>query len=108
MDRGIIYFLQPCELVGTFRYKIGCSKICNLNRCQTGYRKGTRYLCIMECINPLELERNIKNIFNKKKKEDFMELVDKKIKNLLYNKKDIVINNYDKLVNVEKKKVIKN
>jgi hypothetical protein len=66
MDKGIIYFLQPCELVGTYRYKIGCSKICNLNRCQTGYRKGTRYLCIMECINPLELERNIKNLFNKK------------------------------------------
>jgi hypothetical protein len=37
-----------------------------------------------------------------------MELVDKKIKNLLYNKKDIVINNYDKLINVEKEKVIKN
>ena len=45
---------------------------------------------------------------DKKRKEDFMELVDKKIKNLLYNKKDVVINNYDKLVNVEKKKVIKN
>jgi hypothetical protein len=44
---------------------------------------------------------------DKKRKEDFMELVDKKIKNLLYNKKDVVINNYDKLVNVEKDKVIK-
>ena len=45
---------------------------------------------------------------DKKRKEDFMELVDKKIKNLLYNKKDVVINNYDKLINVEKEKVIKN
>jgi hypothetical protein len=71
-----------------------------------------------------ENDNNIKNAINKwmkyknfyfdeddeidkKKKEDFMELVDKKIKNLLYNKKDIVINNYDKLVNVEKDKIIK-
>ena len=44
---------------------------------------------------------------DKKRKEDFMELVDKKIKNLLYNKKDVVINNYDKLINFEKEKVIK-
>lgn len=72
-----------------------------------------------------ENDNNIKNAINKwmkyknfyfdeddeidkKRKEDFMELVDKKIKNLLYNKKDVVINNYDKLVNVEKEKVIKN
>ena len=26
MNKGIIYLIQPCELVGTSRYKIGCSK----------------------------------------------------------------------------------
>ena len=25
MNKGIIYLIQPCELVGTNKYKIGCS-----------------------------------------------------------------------------------
>ena len=65
MSRGMIYFIQPCELVGTNRYKIGCSKIPDLKRCNYGYRKGSRYICIMECNNPLGLEKNIKDEFNK-------------------------------------------
>ncbi len=65
MNKGIIYFVQPAELVGTKRFKIGCSKASDLNRCKTGYRKGTRYVCIMECSNPLALERKIKLQFGK-------------------------------------------
>ena len=65
MTKGIIYLIQPSELVGTNRYKIGCSKDASLNRCINGYKKGTRYITIMECINPLLLEKNIKNEFNK-------------------------------------------
>jgi hypothetical protein len=65
MYKGIIYFIQPSELVGTNRYKIGCSKIPNLKRCINGYRKGSRYICIMECYNPLTLEKNIKIKFTK-------------------------------------------
>mgnify|MGYP006090550431 CR=1 FL=1 len=41
---GIIYLIQPAELVGTNRYKIGCSKKPNLDRVKKGYKKGTRYL----------------------------------------------------------------
>ena len=64
--KGIIYFIQPAELVGTNRYKIGCSKNINLDRCKNGYKKGSRFICIMECNNPIELERKIKNNFNNK------------------------------------------
>lgn len=64
MNKGIIYLLQPCELVGTNRYKIGISNKTNLDRCKNGYKSGSRFLCIMECINPLILENKIKNKFN--------------------------------------------
>lgn len=65
MLKGIIYFIQPAELVGTDRYKIGCSKSPDLKRCNEGYRKGSRYICIMECNNPFVLEKKIKDEFNK-------------------------------------------
>jgi hypothetical protein len=65
MNKGIIYLIQPCELIGTSRYKIGCSKTPDLDRCKNGYKKGSRYICIMECIDPILLETNIKEQFNK-------------------------------------------
>ena len=67
-NNGIIYFIQPSELVGTNRFKIGCSKNPSLDRCNKGYRKGSRYICIMECASPELLEKNIKNEFNKQYK----------------------------------------
>lgn len=63
---GIIYLIQPAELVGTKRYKIGCSKKSNLDRIKNGYKKGTRYLHIAECEEPHKTESNIKTIFNDK------------------------------------------
>ncbi len=63
MNIGIIYLIQPIELKGTNRYKIGISNKPTLERCSQGYKKGSRYLCIMECNNPLILEKNIKKIF---------------------------------------------
>jgi hypothetical protein len=63
---GIIYLVQPCELVGTNRYKIGMSSKTTLDRVIKGYRKGTRYLNIQEVEYPLELEKKIKNKFNNK------------------------------------------
>lgn len=64
MTKGIIYLIQPAELIGTSRYKIGCSNKPDLDRCKNGYKKGSRYICIMECNNPLVLERIIKTSFN--------------------------------------------
>lgn len=63
-SNGIIYLIQPSELVGTNRYKIGMSKNPNLDRCKS-YKKGSRYLCIMECTEPSVLELNIKQEFKK-------------------------------------------
>lgn len=62
---GLIYLVQPAELVGTQRFKIGCSSTNRLDRVKS-YRKGTRYLHISECENPLKLEKIIKESFNKK------------------------------------------
>lgn len=66
MNTGIVYLIQPAELVGTNRFKIGCSKKCNLSRCTTGYKNGSRYLCIMECFHPFILENKIKTYFKNK------------------------------------------
>ena len=66
MNKGIIYLIQPTELIGTQRYKIGCSGNTTLKRVANGYKKGTRYILIMETIEPFTLEKNIKLIFNNK------------------------------------------
>jgi hypothetical protein len=66
MNTGIIYLIQPAELVGTHRYKVGLSNKPNLDRCIKGYKNGSRYLCIMEIASPLTLEKNIKEYFTKK------------------------------------------
>lgn len=63
---GIIYLIQPTELVGTNRYKVGCSSKKTLDRVKNGYKKGTRYLHISECKKPFEIESEIKKIFNEK------------------------------------------
>jgi hypothetical protein len=66
MNKGIIYLIQPAELIGTNRYKIGCSNKPNLDRCKNGYKNGSRYICIMECLNPVVLEKKIKDNFTEK------------------------------------------
>ena len=66
MQKGVIYLVQPAELVGTHRYKVGCSKKPNLDRCKKGYKKGTRFIAIMECKYPLVIESELKKAFNKK------------------------------------------
>ena len=62
---GIIYLIQPEELLHTNRYKIGCSAKNDLSRISS-YKKNSRYLYIAECINPYTLESNIKSVFNNK------------------------------------------
>jgi hypothetical protein len=62
---GIVYLIQPEELLQTNRYKIGCSLKNDLSRV-CSYKKNSRYLYIAECINPHTLESNIKSSFNNK------------------------------------------
>jgi hypothetical protein len=66
-EAGIVYFVQPCELIGTDRYKIGCSSKSTLDRC-ISYHKGTRFININEVKNPFVLETKIKEEFFKKYK----------------------------------------
>jgi hypothetical protein len=61
---GILYLIQPVELIGTNRYKIGCSSKSNIDRVKYGYKKGTRYLHILECDNAFEIEKILKDVFN--------------------------------------------
>lgn len=71
-DLGIVYFLQPSELVGVKsadglgRYKVGCSQDQSLNRCQKGYKVGTEYIIVMGCQHPYRVEAKIKAEFTKK------------------------------------------
>jgi hypothetical protein len=63
---GIIYLIQPAELVGTNRYKIGCSSKNTNERIKCGYRKGTRIILIYNCNKHYCIERKIKNCFTQK------------------------------------------
>jgi len=63
---GFIYLIQPVELVGTDRYKIGCTGKEDLSRLLS-YNTGTRYLCINFCENYSMLEKLLKQKF----KENF-------------------------------------
>lgn len=65
-NKGMIYLIQPAELVGTSRFKIGCSKVPNLDKCYYKYKDGSRYLYIAECFDPYFLEKKIEDIFNEK------------------------------------------
>ncbi len=58
-----VYLIQPVELVGTNRYKIGMSLLSNLSRVRS-YKCGTRYLCICECNDTRNVERRLINEFN--------------------------------------------
>lgn len=55
---GIVYLVQPAELVGTNRYKVGASAKSTLDRVLF-YKSGTRYLGIFECVEPFKLEKKI-------------------------------------------------
>jgi hypothetical protein len=65
--RGIIYLIQPGLLVGSKIYKLGYSNSPTLSRCINGYIKGSRYISIHECYDPLVVEKilikKFKNLF---------------------------------------------
>jgi hypothetical protein len=65
-DKGLLYLIQPAELVGTHRYKIGYSKNNDIAKFRKDYKKGSRFLDIYEYDNSLLLVREIRNNFNNK------------------------------------------
>jgi len=122
MTKGIIYFIQPAELIGTDRFKIGCSGNPDLDRCKKGYKKGSRYISIMECNDPFELENKIKKTFLIKFKlfcgneyfcgdeklmlKEFLEITNLHEKSIHplnnYNEKPISVNNYNDIQQYKK------
>lgn len=64
-NRGNVYLIQPAELLGTNRYKIGCSSTSGLTRVKNGYKVGTRYIQVNECNRPYEVEKELKTEFRK-------------------------------------------
>jgi hypothetical protein len=66
MNIGIVYFIQPAELIGTNHYKVGFSRNTKLERLISGYKNGSRYIIILECNEPYMLEMTIKKEFKKK------------------------------------------
>lgn len=62
MSEGIVYLIQPSELVGTERYKLGCSgKSCTQRL--SAYKKGTRVLCVNLVKKPFLVEKKLKETF---------------------------------------------
>ena len=60
---GIVYLIQPTELIGTDRYKVGCSLKDDLTRINTGYHKGTTPHLIEKVPDPFEVERSVLQCF---------------------------------------------
>ena len=119
MSNGIVYLIQPCELKGTNRYKIGCSVKQGMKRIETGYKKGTRILRVIECDNSRKIESLLIKAFNNNFKlisgNEYFKGSEKKIINefnkvidnsLLVNRKDIIIKEI-LIENIEKNKNIK-
>ena len=65
-DKGLLYLIQPAELVGTQRYKIGYSKNNDITKFRKEYKKGSRFLDIYEYDRSPLLVREIRNNFNNK------------------------------------------
>jgi hypothetical protein len=65
-DKGLLYLIQPAELVGTQRYKIGYSKNNDITKFRKDYKKGSRFLDIYEYERAPLLVSEIRNNFNNK------------------------------------------
>ena len=63
---GIVYLIQPAELVGTDRVKVGCSNKSDLTRVTKGYKNGTISICICSTEEPFVLEKTIIGVFKER------------------------------------------
>ena len=61
---GLLYMVQPTELVGTNRFKIGRSKKNSFKRLHS-YRKGTRIILTASCENHKEVEDELIEAFKR-------------------------------------------
>lgn len=63
---GFVYLVQPAELVGTDRYKVGHSTSSALTQLNKGYLPGTRFIIVFESETPVETEQRILSVFKNK------------------------------------------
>ena len=61
---GIVYLVQPVQLVDTDRYKLGCSRESGTKRVDVGYNDGTVVHIVEHVDNPFEVERTLVQRFN--------------------------------------------
>lgn len=59
---GLVYLIQPEELLGTNRYKVGCSTKPNISRLKA-YKQHSHLLCAYKCTKPFETEARLKAVF---------------------------------------------
>jgi len=64
---GIVYLIQPGNLLGTNRYKVGCSKSPTFNRCLS-YGLGSKVILILKVNEPYKVETFILRELRKKYK----------------------------------------
>jgi hypothetical protein len=62
---GLVYLIQPEELLGTNRYKLGCSSKANLDRLKS-YKRNSHLLCSYKCTDPFQTENRLKAVFASK------------------------------------------
>ena len=60
---GLLYFVQPTELIGTSRFKIGRSSKNSFKRLHS-YRKGTRIILTASCDDHKVVEAELIDAFN--------------------------------------------
>ena len=53
-NTGIVYLIQPAQIIGTNRFKIGMSY---LNRLRNGYLPNGKNICIIQCNYPDKIEK---------------------------------------------------
>lgn len=63
---GGVYLIQPPELKGTDRYKVGCSHNDGMSRVTTGYNRTTTTFLVEYVDNPFEVEKRIVDAFAKR------------------------------------------
>ena len=105
-DKGLLYLIQPAELVGTQRYKIGYSKNNDINKFRKDYKKGSRFLDIYEYDRSSLLVREIRNNFNNKFKLVAGRTYYEGNENDIKKNFNAIINNYSYANNINSRNLI--
>ena len=62
-EEGVVYLIQPADLVGTDLYEIGCSENKFLEGYKKCYKQGTRFISKCECNDPFAVKDVVRTYF---------------------------------------------